>query len=352
MKSHQFYLPFGLVAIVLFQQCTPIRLYQDEVRYFTEIPLKHQKQEDTKIYFPDDLKPERPYIEAGVVRFSGSGLQRTQLMAEKFKTQAQELGMDAVLITPGARTGFMAADFGTAPGDTETMMDVNSGQAEGEFIAADGFDSYGIPVLQGIGIKYLDNIHDIEQAVKSEKVYFADKPDEILYIKAYFLNGETKSIDYDKQLAIDIHNNVVEAYDLHHLIHQQANWGYRSYDGRVTTRALYKTPDWKLKICRLIYDFEDRKSIKRIVVRYPGQEKKDVIKLYRKFGEVEMKEIYQLGLMVYKEKLAYDDMNRLVTRKIYKVKDEEEHLWLVAEYNYYQNSELKNYLDKAVNKKS
>ena len=353
MKNQLLRLSLGLTITIFFQQCTPIQFYQDDIQYFTEIPLKDQKQSYTRIYFPDDLKPERPYIEAGVVRLSARGHRRTQQLAEELRNKAQRLGMDAVIVTERLNEGSRGANIGEALvlGTVDGVVNTVLGQEGGGGSSLDGFETYSHSVLEGIGIKYLENIHDIEKSVKSEKVYFASKPGELLYLKEFFLNGETKSIDFDEQLAIYIHDNFVEAFSLHHLINQQANWGYRTYENRVVKREYYKTPDWKVKSCRFIYDPARGNSLKKIVVRYPGQEKKDVIKLYGKLGVVEKKEIYQVGVMTYKEKLIHDDKDRLIARKIFKIEeDKAETLWLVVSYDYYQNSELKDYIKKADNK--
>lgn len=348
MKSHQLYLLSGLTLTILLQSCTPMRFYHEDAQYFTEIPLKDQKQEFTKIYFPDDLKPDRPYIEAGVVRVIISGNKRTQQLAELLRAKAQRLGLDAVIAGERMREGSRGANVGEALalGAVDGMVNAVLGQ-EGDGSTVDGFETYAYSVLEGIGIKYLDNIHNIEKSVKSEKVYFASKPDELLYHKEFFLNGETKSIDFDKQLAIYTHDNFVEAFSLHHLVKQQANWAYREYENEVIKREYYKTRDWKLKNCRFIYDVTRGNSLKKIVVRYPGQEKKDVIKLFGKLGVTERKEIYQNGILTHKEKLLYDDKDRLTTRKIFKIENDEETLWLIAKYDYYNNTELKKYLDKA-----
>ena len=348
MKSHQLYLLSGLTLTILLQSCTPMRFYHEDVQYFTEIPLKDQKQELTKIYFPDDLKPERPYIEAGVVRVAVKGHRRTQQLAGLLRAKAQLLGLDAVIAGQGTREGSRGANLGEALalGAVDGMVNGVLGLEDGGS-SIDEFETYAYSVLEGIGIKYLDNIHNIEKSVKSEKVYFAAKPDELLYHKEFFLNGETKSIDFDEQLAMYTHDNFVQAFSLHHLVRQQANWAYRAYENEVIKREYYKTPDWKLKSCRFIYDVTRGNSLKKIVVRYPGREKKDVIKLFGKLGVVERKEIYQNGALAYKEKLLYDDEDRLATRKIFKIEDDKETLWLVANYDYYNNTELKKYLDQA-----
>lgn len=351
MKGHRLYLLSGLTVLILFQHCAPIQLYQNDIHYFTEIPLKHQKQDYTRLYFPDDLKPERPYIEAGLVRLVVKGHRGTRQLAEPLRAKAQGLGLDAVILLERSNEGGRAANFGEALalGVVDGMVNGVVGQEVG-VSSVDGFETYTYSVLEGMGIKYLDNIHDIEKSVKSEKVYFAADPGKLLYNKSFFLNGETESIDFDDQIATHIHDNFVEAFSLHHLINQQANWGYKAYGNMVVNRIHYKTPDWKIKNCRFIYDGQRASSLKKIVVRYTGQERRDVIKLYRKLGVVEMKGIYQGGALAFKERLEHDDKDRLVTRKIFKVKDGEETLWLIANYDYYQNSELKKYLKKADDK--
>lgn len=348
MNARRHYLLSGFILMIIFQQCNPIRFYQDDIQYFTEIPLKDQKQDYTRIYFPDDLKPERPYIEAGLVRVSVRGHLRTQHLAARLRTKAQHLGLDAVIVRERINEGSRGANLGEAMvlGAADGVVAGVLGQEGEGGSSVEEFETYSYSVLEGIGIKYVDNIHTIENSVKSEKVYLADKPGELLYLKEFFLNGETKSIDFDEQVAIHIHDNYVEAFSLHHLINQQANWGYRTYDNKVVKRAYFKTTDWKLKNCRFVYDLNRVNSLKRIVIRYPGQDKKDVIRLFSKLGVVERKEIHQNGVMTITEQLIYDKDDRLVARKIFKTEDEIEKLWLIVHYDFYQNSELKNYIGK------
>ncbi|MDN5217446.1 hypothetical protein QQ020_35570 [Fulvivirgaceae bacterium BMA12] len=334
---------------ILFQYCTTTS-YQNDMQYFTEIPLKDQKQDSTRIYFPDDLKPERPYIEAGLVRLSERGHLKTRQLVGPLRAKARSLGLDAVIDTRRIENGSRGANvgetliMGVAEGAVSSVLGMES---EGPS-AVDSYQTYSHSGLEGIGIKYLDNINNIEKSIKYEKAYFSDKPNELIYHKQFFLNGETKSIDYDDDNAIYIHNNFVEAFSLHHLMNQKANWQYRLYLGKVYRRHYHKTQDWVVKACKFIYDNFESKSglVKKIIVRYPGQEKKEVLKLYRRWGLVERKEIFIRGALSYKEKLIYDDENRLVERKIFKIKDKKESLWLNVKYGYYQNSELKNYLSQ------
>ena len=351
MKGHRLYLMSGLTILILFQHCAPIQYYQNDILYFTEIPLKQQRQDYTRLYFPDDLKPERPYIEAGLVRLVVKGNKGTRQMAEPLRAKAQRLGLDAVILIQRSNEGVRGANFGEALalGAVDGMVNGIVGQDAG-VSSVDGFETYAYSVLEGVGIKYLDNIRDIEKSVKSEKVYVADDPGKLLYKKSFFLNGETESIDFDDQIAIHIHDNFVEAFSLHHLINQQANWGYKTYGNTVMNRIHYKTPDWKIKNARFIYDGQHASTLRKIVIRYTGKERRDVIKLYRKLGVVEMKAIYQGAMLSFKEKLEYDDKDRLVTRKIFKMNDGVETLWLIADYDYYKNSELQKYLKKAEDK--
>ncbi len=338
-----------LPVLILFQGCASTTYYQDDMQYFTEIPLKNQKQDSVRIYFPDDLKPERrPYIEAGLIRLSVRGHLKTRQLVGQLRTKARSLGLDAVIDTRRLEHGSRGANIGEAlvMGVAEgTVNSVLGMESEGSS-SVDSYETYSHSGLEGIGIKYVDNIYNIERSVKSEKVYLADKPDELIYHKQFFLNGETKSIDYDDDKAISIHDNVVEANSLYHLINQQANWKYRLYDNRLFKRDYHKTNDWIVKSCKFIYDSRVPNSMKKIVVRYPGQEKKEVIRLYKKWGLVIRKEIFKQGVLSYKEKLIYDNENRLVERKIFKIKDETESLWLNVKYGYYENSELKSYLSK------
>ena len=351
MKSLLLNLLLGFVISGLFQQCTPISFYQDDIQYLTEIPLKEQKQDYTKIYFPDDLKPERPYIEAGIVRIRTGGYPNTKQLSQELRDKAQRLGLDAVFVGEKYGEGSRGANVGEAlvMGTVEGVVSGALGQ-EVTTSSVDEFETYSHFVLEGVGIKYLDNIHNIENSVKSEQVFLAKKPDEPLYSKEFFLNGETKSIDFQEELALHIHNNYVEAFSLHHLMKQQANWGYRLYENKVIKREFYKASDWKLKTIRFIYDFNNSNSLKKIVIRYPGQEKKDVIRMTTNLGVVEGKKIYQQGVMTMKENLIYDDIDRLIKREIFKVEDDVESLWLVAYYDYFKNSELKDYLKKPEDK--
>ena len=339
-----------LSLLIFFQYCATTG-YQKDIQYFTEIPLKDQKQDSTRVYFPDDLKPERPYIQAGIVRLSVKGHLKTQRLVGQFRAKAQSLGLDAVIDTRRLESGSRGANVGEALtlGVIEGAVNGVLGLQDEESSSIDEYETYSHSVLEGIGIKYLDNIYTIEKSVKSESAYFPDKPNESLYHKQFFLSGETRSIDFDDNIAIDIHDNVVEAFSLHHLMNQQANWRYRLHLDKVYRRNYHKTQDWVVKACKFIYDDYAPDLVRKIIVRYPGQERKEMLKLYRKWGLVERKEIFKRGILSYREKLIYDDKNRLVERKIFQIKDKTETLWLIVEYDYYQDSELKNYLIKHEN---
>lgn len=283
-----------------------------------DIPLIPHTQE-VELYFENQLPKNKAYYE--VLGLSAEGNDYNAMLLQ-LKSKASRAGVDAVIYVQNSQASYASAEGGP----------------------------YTIPIVKGIGIKYRDSLTYIDQYVKNKKVYnLTDLQNDtstppLLYEASFSMQG----LEVPKgQKPNTVYNRFVRELSFDYLLYETYNWAYRTDpQGRIIERKYFTNAalPQTYMICLFTYTFTD--DVKSIKISYPSYPMQNIYMelVYTADNKVSEKLIYDNASkkkkLLYIEKLAYDQLNRIAQTTLYKIEQNKQVPFLQTIYSYYTMDDL------------
>ena len=329
-----------LIFIVLgFSACSIYQPYpagSKPTSTLSPIPtMAHKNKVD--VFFPgEEVKEE--YIKIQVLEITGNERSSYQSMLDRMITQAQQKGADGIIILRNTRNSKIVSD--------ETAFETFTEAITGEEIP-DNYSSEVSQKLYGIGIKYKSKIDYLDKIIKTKKIYLLENgAEELVGTQNYNIKGTLLN-----QEGVDLYYNLVRNYSLDYLIYDYGpGWTYGPKTSDNFFHRKYKTGIQTIKKVSFYYD--DKMRIGPVKIqnyRYTtntlSKDREEVQCFY--FGDTDRMQSKKITLsdkseMV--EEFIYDEREKLLGSKIYKLQGTEKTPFLEIRYEFFKNEDLESFL--------
>lgn len=296
---------FSLLFLVCFTTSC-MMYYNAPPKKLIDIPLvPHSK--DIELYFNNDLPENKNYYK--VLGLSVEGGSNYNELVNALKERGKRVGVDAII-------------------------HINTSQAT----YTHNEKNYTDQILQGIGIKYRENLDYLGQYIKAKNIYlFKDTQEPIFTYQATFNRHGEEIVPEEWDTT---YTKYVRKFSFEHLLYDTKGWSYlKDTKGNVIVRRR-SIPGQPFLECRYTYVNPDRINTISISSSKGTQHMQLV---YDAAGNVIEKQISdRKKRLIYKEKLSYDEANRVDYTILYRIKEGAETPFIKTQYEYHSLDELPN----------
>ncbi len=255
-----------------------------------------------KVFYENE-KPDSAYVKIALLDAHRSTSDSYVNIINDLKTQAQEEGLDAIMI--------YKFQMGMASyRDSEGYM-----------------TSYGVKEILAYGIKYLSSFDYLQNIPRTESIFLYNDTTmafENNFFRTFDTEGNLLNYNCTKSF-----NDFLYRYSLQHLVAERKDWTYIA-SGNLIVKRLYKS---KEKSCIFTYDNLQRLktiSIKRMVYDSEGMPlilNEEIALSYNEIGQLHQRDIFlniKNRKTYYREIYRYDSLGRLEEKQLFKYENEKQ----------------------------
>jgi len=307
-----------ILMIIFFMSCKPYLKYSsyDNTRALMNIPLE-QSTETIFMVFPGDTLPTEPYFPCEVLRIYPDTTVSMDSALSILAKKAYSHGLDAVILSSGS--------YGKWIGSGSLTNGLN----------------HKLPVkyyLEGLGIKFKQNMDYITYVNKSEKVQKWNKKEgrfeEVGFIE-YDLEGNTIEIDDSLQFVL-----YFDQYSMDHLIHEENDHWVRKYNSKNELIRKFHYPDgYHTKRCKIQFNEKGQPSVIQITY-HPEVEFETITISYNENDMIKSRYIDTERFGVLFERRNYDELNRVKECIYY---DTQKRMVFRREWGYFSEQDVMDY---------
>lgn len=330
MKQVLFYF-----TLFLFCACSVESYYSERL---SEIPLG-RSNESIQIFYLGDSLPNREYSPVVTFNFSLKGDIPSEECYKILKQKALIAGVDAVINVHEnvhSRIGMTGADFIFTFASAAFSDDGSYTVYESEIYTTQ---------VTGTGIKYLDNLHDLNNLIKTQNIYMIDpnNPDKDIRVAVINKNmlGKTIAIDYLVDSINYLVGNYLLPYSDYILFNETNGWSFQLDElGHLKKRI--KDRNGSRDVYRFFYEDDGKLRL----IKYRNEQQAKYARIYLEVdgkNRIKSKIIKKGNCMVtIKNMYRY---NRLVCQKIRcSFNDKEIDLYILN--SFYSPEEIAQYIEE------
>jgi hypothetical protein len=296
----------------------------------TKYPIPPPHNRDVKVFFPREIIKDTDYVKITVIEIYDSPQTSYNELVNKLKKDAQNYGVDAVIILDKNEKNFYKYRSGY------------SNPFNGSTYYQSGYRTlYFYPALSALGFVYRKHLDYIKLYPKSVKisVYESDTTKNSASFTFPLDNDRNvrdtfKLFPYQQMFYF---TNFIKKYDPFYLIQQDKGWmNYKNGSNKIYKRV-YTLSDKSKYVCRFKYNNELIESITSHSVSYRAK----ILLSYNNEHAITEAIIFKESEK-YKEFFFYDNMGRLVRTKYFKIIHNTSIPFIEAEYDYPVKEEIFN----------
>jgi len=318
------------VIVLFFSSCVSPRQYHQRINY---IPTKGSNFGVEVL--SENQVPEKPYFEVIDFEFSEKGKLSKLQAKKKLEMEAIKEGLDAVIMLDHWN------EYEEKVNALTILVDVLD--EDGETTVMNMPYTY----IKGIGLKYLENIENLNDYPEFEYVYKIDSEEDLpepFFKVEYNLTGQEHRIYPESDEAQEIYDRYFQFYSDYHLIHQRESWYYTKRNGQLKKRVLIRQGGLVAKTCKFTYDEQGRMS--QIDVNHHGHSNATVNYHYDELGtKLSKSVVLENGARLF-EQYTYVD-GKLDGRKIKIIDPGKINMLLNSMILYFDADYLKDFYEEA-----
>lgn len=327
----------ALLILLQFSGCYPYQVF--ESKDVSVIPAERSNPV-AEMFYPDQALPQKDYLEMKYLKVAIKGNPSSKRLAALMQEKGSGLGMDGVVILEQEDFSF------TAPNLIDAMVLATDMITPDQPVYDDYTTVHRYKSLNGIGIKYLENLNYLDRYIKNEDFYLVhdsvSKTQPVLLARlTYAPNGMVTQLEQKTESGQQYYMDYVKNYSHYYLLKDTVGWQDHYLDGKLTSRKLYRLDDWLLKKVKILYNERNQIRFIKVKNKESGHTEKISYHYLKEYPHLlDQRDIASSKGYTLQEKYTYDKNYRLISRDYFLQNDSIKIHVFKSLYGHYLNSDI------------